>query len=241
VRAICSGGGDTGSPTAPPIPFWSRYRAVIFDCDDTILATRRVRWSVLRKTARDLGREVSEAQLRANWGRPFDDLIKALVPGIELQPFVRAYEEAMELHPPRATPGAKGLLHHLSRLGVRMHVLTSGSRRLILRDLGRLGLDRYFASVYAYEDSTHWKPDPRAFDPVLRALKQEGYALCEILSVGDSSLDCQAAQGAGLDFAAVTTGLDGSQIFLELGLPPGRVFATLAALMITVSRDRPGL
>lgn len=65
--------------------------AVIFDCDDTILATAQTRWSVLIETAKKFDVELSTDTIRRAWGLPFDELIRALVPTINLNNYVEAY------------------------------------------------------------------------------------------------------------------------------------------------------
>jgi len=201
------------------------------DCDDTILATRETRWAVLQETARRFGRQLTQATLAEEWGKPFPELIVALVPDVDSGLFVDAYSRALANHPPQATPGAVDFLRYLCKLGVRMELVTSGSRSLILQDLRELHLDHYFAGVYVCEDSVHHKPDPRALDPVVKCLLRDGYDLREIACVGDSTADYAAAAGAELVFYAVTTGLSTKESFLSAGLPLDHIYSNPEALL----------
>jgi beta-phosphoglucomutase-like phosphatase (HAD superfamily) len=57
--------------------------AIIFDCDDTILATAKSRWSVRIATAARFGVHLDELTIRASWGKPFDELIRSVVPTLD--------------------------------------------------------------------------------------------------------------------------------------------------------------
>jgi HAD superfamily hydrolase (TIGR01549 family) len=184
---------------------WDKYKAIIFDCDDTVIATAKNRWAALIKTANDFGQELSESTIRAAWGKPFDQLIATLVPQIEFDAFVAAYRVTMRSQKPEPTPGAIQLLDKLYKHGIRMEIVTSSSRELIIQDLDELDLTKYFADVFGYEETRYYKPDPRVLAPALRVLQEQGYKSDEVIYVGDSIRDYEAAKGNGLEFIAVTS------------------------------------
>lgn len=210
---------------------WDKYKAVIFDCDDTIIATAKNRWAALIKTANDFGQELSESTIRAAWGKPFDQLIAALVPQIEFDTFVEAYRVTMHSQKPEPTSGAVELLNKLYGRGIRMEIVTSSSRELIIQDLDELDLTKYFADIFGYEETKYYKPDPRVLAPVLHVLKEHGYEVDQLVYVGDSMRDYEAAAGNRLDFIAVTSGLEEKDIFLSAGLEANRVINSLIELL----------
>jgi 3,4-dihydroxy 2-butanone 4-phosphate synthase/GTP cyclohydrolase II len=227
---------DAGQQAILPI---LKYRAVLFDCDDTILATYQNRRTVLAETVRSFGRDLDESVLAAAWGKPFNELVAAIAPDLEADTFVRAYRARMKLHAPQPTRGADKLLQFLSSLRVRMFLVTSGSRDLVLQDLDELGLTGHFEGVFGYEDCAYYKPDPRVFEPALKALGVSQHGRSRILYVGDSVRDYLAANGAGLAFAAVTTGTERREAFLAAGMPADHIFAAPADMLGFLLTEQP--
>lgn len=208
------------------------YDAVIFDCDDTLVATARMRWSVLIETAATFGIALDEETIRASWGKPFDKLIAAILPDLDPAKFLPAYQFAMRMHKPELTRGARLVLAELFRRGIPMEIVTSSSRELIMQDLEELEVGDYFDAVHGYEQTQYHKPDPRVLRsmlerPVLRDMPRE-----KVLFIGDSLRDLLVAQGNRIDFAAVLTGLEAEADFVAEGLPKDRIFGTLEDVLL---------
>jgi HAD superfamily hydrolase (TIGR01509 family) len=70
------------------------------------------------------------------------------------------------------------------------------------------GLDDYFVTVVSSADVKRPKPHP---DMLLLAAKRLGFEPPELLFVGDSELDCQAAGEAGMPFVGYKNSFDGQQ------------------------------
>ncbi len=219
--------GQTGRGT------WARYEAIIMDCDDTVLATAKTRWRALINAAKEFDRALTEQMIQVAWGRPFDDLIASILPGVNLDDFVAVYRVEMRREKPELTPGAATFLEMTSVRGVRVEAVTSSSRSLIIQDLDELGLTEYFAHVFGFEETKYAKPDPRALVPVLRELTGSGYKPEKTVYIGDSLSDHRVARGNNLDFIAVTTGLTSRQAFLSAGVPRQMVFKNLAEISET--------
>jgi phosphoglycolate phosphatase-like HAD superfamily hydrolase len=203
---------------------------VIFDCDDTILATARSRWAVLISTAERFGVTLTKEKIRAAWGLPFDQLIRTIVPGISFAQYVDAYRKAMRDTLPEITEGAVNLLTELKSMNVLMPIVTSSSKELTIQDLDALDLTHYFSDVYGQEQTKFHKPDPRVLDGVIRDLHDRGYAISDVVFVGDSVRDYRVAAGNDLDFIAVLSGLEERQDFIDAGLLPNCIAETLMAL-----------
>ena len=84
--------------------------------------------------------------------------------------------------------------------------------------------------MVTWNDVEHYKPDPRVFDGILHRLDNEGIRRDEIVYVGDNLVDLSAAQGAGLHFLAVTTGVTGKRAFLRKGLGSQNVLRSFTDL-----------
>jgi phosphoglycolate phosphatase-like HAD superfamily hydrolase/pimeloyl-ACP methyl ester carboxylesterase len=203
--------------TQPAAPS-DRFRAVVFDCDDTLLATARMRWGVLQQTAAEFGVKLTEQTIRSNWGKPFDKLIASLVPELDQEKFVRRYRQAMSDHPPGLTPGVRQVLELLKSHRIPMVVVTSSQRGVILQDLQVVQLDRFFSAIFGHEETIYHKPDPRVLDAPLDHLRSLEIAPRDTLYIGDSVRDFQAATGAGIAFLGVLTGIESAEDFKNAGL-----------------------
>jgi phosphoglycolate phosphatase-like HAD superfamily hydrolase len=190
------------------------YRAVLFDCDDTILETSKSRWHVMIETAARFDcPDLTPDRIRAFWGEPFDKMIPLLLPGVDYGQFVSAYRAAMRMqeHRPTPTPGALPLLDFLERRSIKMCIVSSGSRELVDQDLEALGMRDFFERIYGCEDTDYHKPDSRALEPAIKHLKPRhtfGVIPCDVVYIGDSVRDYKASSGYRVDFIGVTSGIE---------------------------------
>jgi HAD superfamily hydrolase (TIGR01549 family) len=210
---------------------FGKYQAVIFDCDDTIIATAKTRWAVLIKTAAKFGKRLDENTIRAAWGRPFNEMIASIVPSVNFDEFIGSYRTAITSTNPEATRGAIRLVSQLRERGVAMDIVTSSSRDLIVQDLDKLDLTQYFSNILGYLETEYHKPDPRVLSTPIQSLEQRGFHRSEIIYIGDSVRDFKAARGSELGFIAVLSGLDGEQHFLEEGHPRNLIVDSLERLI----------
>ena len=204
---------------------------VIFDCDDTILATAASRWQVLITTASDFGVTLNDGTIRKFWGLPFDELIRSIVPTIDSGEFVAAYRCSMQQTPPSPTKGAIELLEKLAHKDVVMEMVTSSSRDLIVQDLNQLDLTKYFDNIYGQEQTRFHKPDPRVLGVVVEALKRRELDIRETVFIGDSVRDYLAASGNDIEFIAVLSGLESRNDFAKAGIASNRIIEDLSALL----------
>lgn len=84
---------------------------------------------------------------------------------------------------------------------IPMSIGTGGSRRLSLKTLGNIGLDRYFDILVSSEDVSHFKPHPETF---LKCAEKMGVAPADCVVFEDSILGLQAAHTAGMMSVDVT-------------------------------------
>lgn len=205
--------------------------AVIFDCDDTVIATAKSRWKVLIATARSFGVVLAEDTILRAWGVPFDRLIRTIVPTIDYDEFVARYRMAMRASRPEPTTGARELLEHLAARSTRMEIVTSSSRDLITQDLDDLRLTTYFARIYGHEETTFHKPDPRVLDVVIDNLTRRGYEPSELVYIGDSVRDFHVAAAHLVEFVAVLSGIESTADFTTAGLARHRIVDDLTQLI----------
>lgn len=111
-------------------------------------------------------------------------------------------------------PGAKEALLGLKERGVRLAVLTNSGRGAAAVALGAPGLTDLFEFVLTREDTDTMKPRPEG---LLMAVSRLGLPKEFVAYVGDSLLDVQAAQAAGVRLISVATGNYPRERLVEAG------------------------
>ena len=94
--------------------------------------------------------------------------------------------------------------------GISLGIVSTKYRRRIEAVLEREGLDDAFAVVIGGEDVTAHKPDSSGLTAAVARL---GRAPGEVLYVGDSQVDAETAESAGVRFVAVLSGVTPREAF----------------------------
>lgn len=110
----------------------------------------------------------------------------------------------------RLFPGAVELLDWLKAQGVVTAIVSTKRRQVIEEILAYRGLSDRVAFCVGGTDTARYKPAP---DAALLALSKAGVQREEALFVGDTVIDAETAQRAGLDFAAVCNGTTPASAF----------------------------
>ncbi|HEX2826623.1 MAG TPA: phosphoglycolate phosphatase [Burkholderiales bacterium] len=100
-------------------------------------------------------------------------------------------------------PGVKEGLEKLKSMGLPLAVVTNKSGRFTLPLLEEVGFSPYFRTVVSGDTLARKKPHP---DPLLHACKTLEIAPRDMLMIGDSLNDTQAARAAGCPVFCVTYG-----------------------------------
>lgn len=197
-----------------------KYQAVIFDFDDTLVKTREVKWQQHKAVAKQFyGIDLHEDVLAAQWGKPYDEVLRHIYENADTIENMRAAKLSLEdQFPIVAQEGVIEMIKRLQKKQVPLSILSSSLHDLVVNDLRRLGFPiEAFFMIQGSESTTTHKPDPAVFEPILSGLKQKGISE-HIVYVGDSLSDYQAAKAAGLDFIAVTTGMVSREAFDSAGI-----------------------
>lgn len=183
-------------------------RVLILDFDDTLVATYRVRSHTLARTALKFGAHIDPQTVRTYWGKPFHQLIEALVPDVPVNVFLERYKLDMECDEPIALPGAEELLNYAKQTSKKVLIHSSSDESLILQDISRLGWSRLVDGVFGSNSSVYFKPDPRslaaAFEWINSSLAK--WVLADVVYIGDSPNDARVAYSWGIEFIGVLTG-----------------------------------
>jgi phosphoglycolate phosphatase len=199
----------------PPLRAPLRIKAVMIDLDGTLLDTipdlavaANLMLTELKMSA------LPEATIRNYVGKGINNLIeRTLTNSMDGKPAAELFQRALPIYDRsyRAVngqhttiyPGVKEGLDLLRAQGYPLVCVTNKSERFTLPLLDYVKLSGYFVSVVAGDTLPQKKPDPA---PLLHACKQLNVAPSEMLMVGDSINDAQAARSAGCPIFCVTYG-----------------------------------
>ncbi|MDR7481852.1 MAG: HAD-IA family hydrolase [Armatimonadota bacterium] len=184
-------------------------RFVLFDLDGTLLDSYRLISHAFRRACQEvLGRDLTDAEVTAEWGAPLRWRFER-VPGVrpeQVRRLMDAYLAAYEAeHDRLATlfPGVPEMLDALRARGCRMAIVTSKRRRTTELAMHAFGLHRWVAAVVTEQDVPRPKPAP---DPIWQALRALGATPPEALMVGDGVFDIEAGKRAGTTAVAALWG-----------------------------------
>ena len=203
-----------------------RKNTVIFDLDGTLLDTLEDLWSAVNYALASCNMpERSLDEVRQFVGNGIRMLMTRAVPGGEKNPdFDKAFEVFKQYYgvhcndTTKPYDGIPELLQELKNKGYAVAIVSNKIDSAV-QDLN----DRYFPQVEVAvgdRENMRRKPEP---DSVFLALKELGRTQDEAVYVGDSEVDLQTAQNAGLPCISVLWGFrdrefltgHGAQIFVE--------------------------
>jgi phosphoglycolate phosphatase len=107
---------------------------------------------------------------------------------------------------------ARPAVQHLFENGLTLGIVSTKYRRRISAFLQREGLSHAFKVVVGGEDVAAHKPDPTG---LLMALEKLGKPPAQTIYVGDSVVDAETAQRAGVPFVAVLSGVTPKTAFRD--------------------------
>jgi HAD superfamily hydrolase (TIGR01509 family) len=188
----------------------SRIRAVILDVDGTLLLSNDAHARAFVDAGKELEIEVDFEKVRRLIGKGGDKLIpEAFGFDKESEQGERLDERKKEIFTERylprlePTPGARQLLHRLRDDGIKLVVATSAAGDEMGGLLEQAGIDDLIQDATSSSDAAESKPEP---DIVEAALAKAGFPAEQVVMIGDTPYDVEAATRAGVRIIGVRTG-----------------------------------
>lgn len=191
------------------------FRAVFFDLDGVLVDSFDATVATMNDAARHRGIPLIEREaLRETFGLPSERLVSGYFPDWSSAAFeefyVARYPEYVSSI--RAMPGAQSVLDELDARGIPTAVITNNpSPQLARQVLEGLGVIPH--ALVTAGDVARPKPAP---DMIFRACEVLDVEPWDVLVVGDTGSDKQAAAAAGAAFAGIH-GIAGNFTIADLG------------------------
>jgi phosphoglycolate phosphatase len=205
--------------------------ACMIDLDGTLVDTMGDFDAVVALMLKDLGLpDMGRAPLEGMVGKGSEHLIQCVltrqlsqVAQHPVQPTPEQLAQAWQLYQGHYTqvngqasavyPGVMAGLQGLAAMGLPMACLTNKPRDLATKLLAQKGLDGFFSMVFGGDSFERKKPDPL---PLLKTCEALGFEAQQVMMVGDSSNDAQAAHAAGSHVVLLTYGYNHGQPIREV-------------------------
>lgn len=198
-----------------------RYDTVIFDLDGTLLDTLDDLTDGVNHALAGFGYQLAtREQIRSRLGYGSNYLIAESIPGGRGNPEYQAvfddylaYYRAHSSVKTAPYPGIMALLERLKDIGVKCAIV-SNKPDSAARELGKRWFDGLVATTVGDRAGIRRKPAP---DTLLEVMRQLGAAPERTVYIGDSEVDVQTAQAAGVDCISVTWGFRTEMQLVESG------------------------
>lgn len=186
------------------------YRLYLFDFDYTLVNSEAAIVKCFHITLKKLGYEdVPDERIKKTIGLPILDAVKIIIPtedDKEARHFLDNYRpEADRYMTPGTTffPGAVETLRAIKATGAKIGIISNKTHRRIQEKFDVDHVPELIDLIIGSDDVKSHKPEPTG---LLRAIEHFGVKKSDVLYTGDSWVDAETAQNAGVDFLAVTTG-----------------------------------
>lgn len=229
---------------------------IIFDFDDTLIATREIFVAqmdefcaqvvslspeLIRSELKDLA-ETSNNRSFVRYGvnpRKWTQVVEDLILDCgekHRSSILQAYPHLERIYtiPPVLKNGAQALLDQLSGEGVRLGLVTHANETWTHFKLDSTGVRKYFEKVIIISEDGH-----KTSEEWGRAINEFGVKPQEVLVIGDNIQgDIQASHQAGVPHLVWFDEGDGWSIYRQGELPPGTiVIHTLAELPVALTEN----
>ncbi|HOW87400.1 MAG TPA: HAD-IA family hydrolase [Candidatus Omnitrophota bacterium] len=192
-------------------------KLILYDLDGTLADTRRDIINGVRYALDILkGPELTDDEIKDCVGTGLHALIRKVFRtddekladrGAKL--YREHYKKHMLDHT-RLYPGAREFLEYFK--GRKQAVITNKPNPFSSQILESLGVANYFIAILAGDNGLPFKPDPAA---VHHLIEKTGATEEEVLFVGDSPIDIQAARNAGVEIATLSHGFSKEEALRE--------------------------
>ena len=185
--------------------------AILFDVDGTLIDSNDLHATAWREAFLHFGIDIPLDEIRRQIGKGGDNLIPTLLPKElveERQDEIDAFRSELfkRDYLPRVVPfpGVRELFERLKADGKKIVLASSAKGAEVAFHVGVIGGEDLVDSTTSADDVEHSKPCPDIFAAALRKVAPLGPA--EVVVVGDSPFDVQAAKKLGIKVIGVRSG-----------------------------------
>lgn len=179
--------------------FKAKKPIIVWDLDGTILDTEPAIIETYRRLFMKYGKESDFDQTKQLevLGPPLRKMFPIYFKDQDVEKLIEEYREInYELHKDYVKPmkNAKEVLEALYKDGYRMAIVSTKMKSGVEFGLGLFDMNKYFEVIVGEGDVSKGKPDPEG---IIQACKMMNVSHDDLIYIGDSNTDIQAATSAG--------------------------------------------
>lgn len=194
-----------------------KYKAYIFDFDLTLVDSSGAILKCFQHTLREFGYPLPDDKtITDTIGLPLTDafdILSGITPNPnkeEMRKTYVAFADGIMAKESLFYPDALGILQSLKTAECKVAIVSSKMRYRIVETFEYHTSSFPVDLIIGLDDVSTPKPDPTG---LLFAIGKLGVGKEDVLYIGDSYIDAETAENAGVDFAAVTTGSTTRKVF----------------------------
>lgn len=184
-------------------------KGLVFDVDGTLVNSNHYHVECWQKAFEKAGFRVEKIRIQGLIGKGARQIVNEVLgekaeenKKIEvIQEHTRNFEKLIDKV--EAFPGLLELFQEINGRGVSIALATSTKAHFVEHYLERFQIRELVAAYTTVEEVTHHKPHPEVF---LKAAEKIGLQPAEVIAVGDSVWDIQAAKRGKIKVVALLTG-----------------------------------
>ena len=210
-----------------------RYTTYLFDFDYTLADSSRGIVMCFRNVLERNGyTDVTDEAIRRTIGKTLEEsfsILTGVTDADRLADFKQQYRKEADVHMTpntRLFPETLDVLRALKERGARVGIISTKYRFRIHDTMDQHLPADFLDIVVGGEDVSRAKPDPEG---LLHAITTLDVEKKDVLYIGDSTVDAETAQAAGVDFAGVTHGVTTADELARY--PHRRIMASLTELL----------
>jgi HAD superfamily hydrolase (TIGR01509 family) len=196
--------------------------AILFDVDGTLIDSNDLHAVAWRETFLHFGVDLPLEDIRGQIGKGGDNLIPALLPRELVEERQQEIEDfRSELfkrnYLPRVVPfpGVRALFERIKAGGKKIVLASSAKGAEVAFHVGVIGAEDLISDTTSADDVEHSKPCPDIFAAALEKVKPLGPD--EVVVVGDSPFDIEAAKTLGMKAIGMRSGGFPDDVLLAAG------------------------
>lgn len=187
----------------------SKYKAVLFDFDGTLVDSWQAVYETMLKTFQyfNPGKDASHIKLIRNNHNNYDASFKFVFQSENVNKEIIKYAEELYLNivveRTQAFPGVSNVISFLREEQIPWGIVTTKQKQFVEKILANIDFFQDARSVVCIEDVLNPKPHPEG---LLKACKEMDLLVSETIYIGDSGSDIQAAKNCLMDSGCATYG-----------------------------------
>jgi len=214
TNGTCTRAADAASLPVMHILQFARLmmaiKAVLFDLDGTLVDSNDLHVQAWQRALGDAGHDVDAPTIHAQIGKGSDMFVPALLPDADdatIETLGDAHGDVYKsdfIASVQPFPHARDLMLRVQRAGQRVVLATSASAEELDHYLDLLDARGIVTATTGADDVEHTKPAPDIFATALKKVAPLGPD--EVIVVGDTPYDIEAAAGCGIAAIGLRSG-----------------------------------